>query len=219
MIRAFSEFRTELDSFFLVDDKIEIISKKISDLEVRCFSFAEELHNIRTTRALSLSQELTSKVRELKMNGATLKINVVKSDSLSSKGFSRIDFIAETNPGEGFFKVKEIASGGELSRILLAVRQILSSNDTISVFLFDEIDTGIGGETAISIGKSLSSVAQYSQVLAITHLPQIASFASQIINVSKTTRVVDDQPRTVSIIEQAIGSSREQFIKAMNPEI
>ena len=219
MIRAYSEFRTELDSFFLVDDKIEIISKKISDLEVRCMSFAEELHNIRITRAHALSQELTSKVRELKMNGATLKINVLKSDSLSSKGFSRIDFIAETNPGEGFFKVKEIASGGELSRILLAVRQILSSNDTISVFLFDEIDTGIGGETAISIGKSLSSVAQYSQVLVITHLPQIASFASQIINVSKTTRVVDDQPRTVSIIEQAIGSSREQFIKAMNPEI
>ena len=219
MIRIYSEFRTELDSFFLVDDKIELISKKIADLEIRCFSFAEELHNIRITRANTLSQELSNKVRELKMNGATLKINVIKNENLSSKGFSKIDFIAETNPGEGFFKVKDIASGGELSRILLAVRQILSSNDTISVFLFDEIDTGIGGETAISIGKSLSSVAQYSQVLAITHLPQIASFATQIINVSKTTRIIEDQPRTVSIIDLAIGSSREQFIKAMNPEI
>lgn len=147
------------------------------------------------------------------MNGATLKINVTKNEHLGSKGFSKIDFIAETNPGEGFFKVKEIASGGELSRILLSVRQILSSNDTISVFLFDEIDTGIGGETALSIGKSLQSVAEYSQVLAITHLPQIASFATQIINVSKTTKVIDDQPRTVSIIEQAMGSQRESFIK------
>ncbi len=219
MIRMFSEFRAELDSFFQVDDKIALISKKISDLEARCQSFAEELHNIRITRAESLSKELTVKVRDLKMNGATLKINVTKNDHLGSKGFSKIDFIAETNPGEGFFKVKEIASGGELSRILLSVRQILSSNDTISVFLFDEIDTGIGGETALSIGKSLQSVAEYSQVLAITHLPQIASFATQIINVSKTTKVIDDQPRTVSQISQAMGAQRESFIKAMNPEI
>jgi DNA repair protein RecN (Recombination protein N) len=219
MIKVFAEFRSELDSFSQVDDKISMISKKIHDLEVRCQSFAEELHNIRMARAESLSKELTNKVRELKMNGATLKINVSKGESLGSKGFSKIDFIAETNPGEGFFKVKEIASGGELSRILLSVRQILSSNDTISVFLFDEIDTGIGGETALSIGKSLQSVAEHSQVLAITHLPQIASFATQIINVSKSTKVIDDQPRTVSIIEQAMGANREGFIKAMNPEI
>lgn len=219
MIRMFAEFRAELDSFFQVDDKIALISKKISDIELRCQTFAEELHNIRLARADALSKELTTKVRDLKMNGATLRINVTKNDHLGSKGFSKIDFIAETNPGEGFFKVKEIASGGELSRILLSVRQILSSNDTISVFLFDEIDTGIGGETALSIGKSLQSVAEYSQVLAITHLPQIASFATQIINVSKTTKVIDDQPRTVSIIEQAMGAQRESIIKAMNPEV
>jgi DNA repair protein RecN (Recombination protein N) len=219
MIQVFSDFQDELNSFSQVDDKISLISKKINDLELRCISFAEELHGIRLTRADSLSSELTKKVRELKMTGATLKINVSKVDTLSNKGFSKIDFIAETNPGEGFFKVKEIASGGELSRILLAVRQILSSNDTISVFLFDEIDTGIGGETALSIGKSLQSVAEYSQVLAITHLPQIASYASQIINVSKMTTVIDEQPRTISIIEQAQGIQRESFLKAMSTEV
>ncbi|NOT79439.1 MAG: AAA family ATPase [Bacteriovoracaceae bacterium] len=219
MIRTFTEFRGELNSFYMVDDKISLISKKIAEIESRCISFAEELHNVRITRAHALSQELTIKVQDLKMTGATLKFIVHKNDNLSNKGISKIEFIAETNPGEGFFKVKEIASGGELSRILLAVRQILSSNDTISVFLFDEIDTGIGGETAISIGKSLQSVASYSQVLAITHLPQIASFATQIINVSKTTKIIDEQPRTVSIIEQAKGSEREVFIRAMNPNV
>ncbi len=217
MIKTYSEFRMELNSFYLVDDKISLISKKIADLESRCMSFAEELHNVRSVKAQALSLELTRKVQDLKMTGATLKFLVHKGEALTSKGLSKIEFIAETNPGEGFFKVKEIASGGELSRILLAVRQILSSNDTISVFLFDEIDTGIGGETALSIGKSLQSVANYSQVLAITHLPQIASFASQIINVSKTTKIIDEQPRTVSVIEQAVGSEREFFIKAMNP--
>ena len=153
------------------------------------------------------------------MKGASLKINVIKGENLGPKGFTKIDFIAETNPGEGFFKVKEIASGGELSRILLSVRQILSSNDTISVFLFDEIDTGIGGETALSIGKSLQTVSEHSQVLAITHLSQIANFASQIINVSKTTKTIDDQPRTVSLVEQVQGDDRYNVLKAMNPTL
>lgn len=219
MIKTFREFSVELNSFSQVDDKISLISKKINDLEIRCATFAEELHNIRLQKSHELSVELTSKVQELKMNGAKLILSVSKADQLGPKGFSKIDFIAETNPGEGFFKVREIASGGELSRILLAVRQILSSNDTISVFLFDEIDTGIGGETAICIGKSLQSVSEFSQVLAITHLPQIASFATQLINVSKSTKVIDDQPRTVSFIEQLSGESKTEILKAMNPTL
>lgn len=213
MIKAFAEFRQELDSFSLVDDRIALISKKIAELENRCQTFAEELHKIRIEKAKELSFDLTQKVQELKMNGASLKIKVNDSDTLGPKGFSRVDFIAETNPGEGFFKVKEIASGGELSRILLSIRQILSSNDTISVFLFDEIDTGIGGETAICIGKSLQAVSEHSQVLAITHLPQIANFATQLINVSKTTRIVEDQPRTVSVIEQFLGEKKATSLK------
>ena len=217
MIRTFGEFKAELNSFSQVDDKIALVSKKINDLEISCATFAQELHNVRLVKCEELSHELTAKVQELKMNGASLKIMVHKSDSLGPKGFSRVEFIAETNPGEGFFKIREIASGGELSRILLSVRQILSSNDTISVFLFDEIDTGIGGETAISIGKSLQSVSEYSQVLAITHLPQIASFATQLINVSKSTKVIDDQPRTISIIDLVIGSKKAEIVKAMNP--
>ena len=217
MIKAFSEFKAELNSFSKVDDNLSFISKKVNELETTCATFAQELHKIRLIKCLELSLLLTTKVQELKMNGAELKIVVNKSESLGPKGFSRIDFIAETNPGEGFFKVRDIASGGELSRILLSVRQILSSNDTISVFLFDEIDTGIGGETAISIGKSLQSVSEYSQVLAITHLPQIASFATQLINVSKTTKVIDDQPRTISIINQVVGEQKSEIVKAMNP--
>ena len=219
MMKTYEEFKAELNSFSQVDDKIALISKKINDLEIRCSTFAEELHKVRNLKSEQLSIELTSKVQDLKMTGASLKINVTKAEVLGPKGFSRVDFIAETNPGEGFFKVREIASGGELSRILLSIRQILSSNDTISVFLFDEIDTGIGGETAISIGRSLQSVSECSQVLAITHLPQIAAFATQIINVSKTTKVIDDQPRTISVIDQVLGEKRNEIIRAMNPTL
>lgn len=218
MITAFDEFKRELQSFTDVDARIEITTKKVAQLETQCMSFALELHNERVAQALILSNELSLKVRELKMSGATIRINVIKAEHLNHKGISKIEFIAETNPGEGFFKVKEIASGGELSRILLAVRQILSSNDTISVFLFDEIDTGIGGETALSIGKSLANVAANSQVLAITHLAQLANFAHHLINVSKITLTIDDNPRTISMIEIAHGQQKEAIIKTMNPD-
>jgi DNA repair protein RecN (Recombination protein N) len=97
------------------------------------------------------------------------------------------------------------------------VRQILSSSDTISVFLFDEIDTGIGGETALCIGKSLKEVSRSSQVLAITHLPQIASCATHIINVSKSTQWIDSHPRTVSLADEISSDAREKLIKSMSP--
>jgi DNA repair protein RecN (Recombination protein N) len=217
MISAFQEFKSELSSYGHIDEKISLVAKKIADLESKTMAFAEELHRIRLDKAIMLSNELTQKVRELKMNGATLKIIVCRNDHLSLKGLSKIDFIAETNPGEGYFKVKEIASGGELSRILLAFTQIISSNDTISVFLFDEIDTGIGGETALTIGKSLQDVATFSQVLAITHLPQIATFANHIINVTKMTNTIDDLTRTVSTIQEYNSENKSEVIKLMNP--
>jgi DNA repair protein RecN (Recombination protein N) len=217
MIHTYLEFKNELNSYGHLDEKITIVTKKIAELESKSLAFAEELHAVRSSKAKLLSQELTEKVRELKMTGASLKLNVSRHDHLTAKGLSKVEFIAETNPGEGFFKVKEIASGGELSRILLAVRQILSSNDTISVFLFDEIDTGIGGETAVTIGRSLQSVSDFSQVLAITHLPQIALFADQLINVTKITTTVDDIQRTLSVVSEASGDGKNEILKAMNP--
>lgn len=219
MFAAYVEFQTELRSFVNIDERLELINQKIIGLESSCLALAESLHFERVSAAASLSTALSAKIRDLKMNGASIKIDVVKNDLLNSNGISRVEFIAETNPGEGFFKIKEIASGGELSRILLSVRQILSSSDTISVFLFDEIDTGIGGETALCIGRSLKEVSISSQVLAITHLPQIASCASQIINVSKLTTTVDNQPRTISLVEEVTPESRNQLLKSMTPTI
>ena len=113
--------------------------------------------------------------------------------------------MAETNPGEGYYKIKEIASGGELSRILLSLRQISSSQDSISIFLFDEIDTGIGGETANCIGKALGDVARKGQVIAITHLPQIAKYAESLIVVNKDIESSDQEARTESKIREVTG--------------
>jgi DNA repair protein RecN (Recombination protein N) len=149
------------------------------------------------------------------MNGATIKLELERSDGLLKSGLSRINFIAETNPGEGYFKVKDVASGGELSRILLSLRQILSSGDTVSIFLFDEIDTGVGGETAIAVGKALSLVSKNSQVIAITHLPQIANYADTLQIVKKETINEQTGERTISITEKLTQKSKKAYIQSM----
>lgn len=176
-----------------------------------CWTKAHELHELREKYAKKFSKQLSKKVKDLRMEGATLKVSVLECDELNKDGISKISFQAETNSGEGFFKVKDIASGGELSRILLSLRQILSQGDTVSVFLFDEIDTGIGGETAVSIGKALTEVASHSQVIAITHLPQIAKFSDHLIDVSKK----QEKSRTYSFTSLINKTKKEKYIRDM----
>lgn len=189
------------------------ILERIHHIEKDLYRIAENLHHKRSTEAKKLSRELTEKIRNLRMNGATLHLEVERSDEFTDHGLTRAFFKAETNPGEGFFKIKDIASGGELSRILLSIRQILSSSDSISIFLFDEIDTGIGGETANCIGRALQDVAKDSQVIAITHLPQIAQFAESLIMVQK--EILASDQRTESSIKEIVGAKILKEVKAM----
>ena len=164
-----------------------------------------------------LAANLTSLIQELNMQGAELKINVEKLDGLNSDGFSKVEFMVQTNKGEGFHLLKNIASGGELSRVLLSVREILSNNDSISIFLFDEIDTGMGGETALKIGKHLSNLSNSSQVIAITHLPQIANNAKKLIVVSKELVSDNEEDRTISTIREISGLQLREEVALMTP--
>ncbi|MES2528452.1 MAG: AAA family ATPase [Bdellovibrionota bacterium] len=188
---------------------------RLKSLEKDLQLFAGKLHDKRIKSSKKLSQELTDRVRLLKMNGATIKIVVEKTEDFQEAGMSTAHFMAETNAGEGFFRIKDIASGGELSRILLSVRQILSSYDSISIFLFDEIDTGIGGETANCIGKALAEVGSNGQVIAITHLPQIAQFAELLIVVQKEIQSDKSETRTESSVKDFAGKFIMKEVKAM----
>lgn len=187
-----------------IDPLIEQKFRQITDL-------SSKLHSQRQKSVVKINKLLTDNVRKLKMNGATIDIHLTESSDFNDYGKSNLHFHAQTNPGGGFHPVKEIASGGELSRILLSLRQCLSQKDSISVFLFDEIDTGIGGETAIAVGKALMDVADKGQVIAITHLPQIAQFASQLISVKKEVK----QDSTVSKVTGISGKEIKKEISQM----
>jgi DNA repair protein RecN (Recombination protein N) len=191
------------------------ISQRIDKAHQSLIEQGEVLHQKRLKHSLKLGEELTKRIRALKMNGATIRMELLKVDEFYETGMTKAFFIAETNKGEGFFKIKDTASGGELSRILLGLRQILSSYDSISIFLFDEIDTGIGGETANCIGKALSEVAANGQVIAITHLPQIAQYAENLILVNKEIQENDKEVRTESSVREVNGKMILKEVKAM----
>lgn len=215
MNATYLEYINERESLQNLEENLSSIQDKISKAEKELKHKASFLRQKRCQTAKKLSAELTSKVRDLKMNGATIDVQLDEREEFSENGIDKIVFKAETNPGEGFFKVKDVASGGELSRILLAIRQILSHHGSISIFLFDEIDTGIGGETAICIGKALSAVSVNGQVISITHLPQIAQFAESLIVVNKDINHHDKETRTESFIKEIVGKSIQKEVRAM----
>ncbi len=206
-------FKQELLGFESLNSEIQTLENSYKDNLSHTLVLAEKIHGLRISHAQELSEKLTKTIQKLKMRGASLRMDITKLPELNRTGLSSIRFMVESNPGEGFYKLGDVASGGELSRILLAIRQMLASNDTISVFLFDEIDAGVGGETALSVGQALRSVSTNSQVVAITHLPQIANYAKKLIVVSKETA----NERTFSMIKEIQGNGKDAEIRAMMP--
>lgn len=217
LIKIYQDFIQEKESLENNENHLEQLIQRKESLTKECFEKAEELHQRRIHTAKTLSKELTALIRNLNMHEATLSIETKRSLELNQYGISDISFLAETNPGEGFFQVKEIASGGELSRILLALRQVLSSKDSISIFFFDEIDTGIGGETALKIGNALKDVSLSSQVITITHLPQIANYSDKLIIVSKNVLESKGEKRTQSSVLEVVDAQIRSHIERMTP--
>lgn len=211
--QVFTDFQAQLDEITTISDNIGTLEGELEALLSKANNVATKLHKTRQTAASELSEKLTQMVKSLRMIGASIKVSVSKSSELNINGHSHVQFLAETNPGEGFYQIKDIASGGELSRILLAVRNILATKDSISIFLFDEIDTGIGGETALCVGSAIESVSFNSQVITITHLPQIAKFADKVVKVEKST----NKSRTTATIMELEGQKMDYEIQAMIP--
>lgn len=201
LVKTLTSYQEELTNIQNHDSNVKMLEEELNLLKESCWNMAMSLHSKRAKSSKKLEKELTKAVRSLKMKNAEFQIRLIEQDSLNEAGISKVSFFAETNLGEGYFKIKDIASGGELSRILLSVRKILSVKDSISIFLFDEVDTGVGGPTAKAIGESLKQVSKECQVISITHLPQIAVEADHLIKVSKDLKTIKGEKRTISQIE------------------
>ncbi len=161
-------------------------------------ALCEELSLIRKKAAVPLVQAITNSLQELNFLQISFDMHFERSGQFGSNGFDHAEFVISTNPGQPMQPLGQVASGGELSRIMLAVKAVLADTDQIPTLIFDEIDTGISGRTAACVSEKLSWIGKTHQVLCITHLPQIASMADNHFMIEK--QIVDQ--KTLTTISQ-----------------
>lgn len=181
-----------------------------SSLEIELYSKACQIHDMRVKAADELKEKVTKELMDLEMEKAEFKVDIQfdQNRSYNETGLDIIEFLISPNPGEGLKPLNRIASGGEMSRIMLAIKTILADVDEIGVLIFDEIDTGVGGKAALKVGEKLLQVSAKHQVICITHHAQIASLAKAHYLISKKT----DKKRTIAILEKLDGNEREKEI-------
>lgn len=178
-------FAKELSDLENQEAKIKQLKSSLKNKENKYFEIAKKLNTARIKAAKTLSEKITSELQDLKMSGAVFKIEVELTDKISSVGADVILFKISPNKGESLKPLAKIASGGELSRMLLAINRILTETSQVNSFIFDEIDAGIGGETGLIVGQKLKEISKKHQVICITHLAQVAVFASHQYEITK----------------------------------
>jgi len=206
----YEEIKNQIYEVDEIDKEIKNIENDIYLLENKLNKEASEIEQIRIKYSKELSTEITNILNNLDMKDAVLNIDVKREAELNEKGFNKIDFLIKTNKNNLFSSLKDIASGGELSRVLLAIKKILTFTDP-RLYIFDEIDQGTGGDTAHKIADLLKKISINSQIIVITHLVQVASKADRHFFVDKKT-LGDD---TVSEIRVLKGKSREFELSRM----
>ncbi len=213
----------------------EELKKRAGVLKDELLKLAKEASGIRSREALILSDKIKEALLDLNFLDVRFEINVTSSDDdLGATGFDSVEFLISTNPGEKMRPLNEVASGGELSRIMLALKTVLADKDSVGTLIFDEIDTGISGRTAQKVSEKLKELSGKRQVICITHLPQIAAMADEHFEISKEVvnnrtvtgvKLLDEEASIrelarmlggVSITENTIKSAKEMKMLAIN---
>jgi len=196
----------------------EDLVNEIEDTHKLLIERGEALNDARVMIADRVKKALVKELQDLKLPNAQFDVSFVRvacddvmKGNYSSNGLYEIDLLLSTNVGEPLKPLNKVASGGELSRIMLALKSILNRGQLIGTIIFDEIDTGVSGQVATSIGAKMQEISEYKQVLCITHLPQVASFAHHHLHVSKA----DHDGRTTTQVSYLAGDARVHEIAVM----
>jgi DNA repair protein RecN (Recombination protein N) len=193
------------------------LESEISRTEKQIAEAARDLSDKRKAGSLVLQKKIEEELRELGMPKVSFRVliaDAARPDGtavLTPWGKDAIEFVISPNLGEPFKRLRAIASGGELSRVMLAIKGVLAESDHVSTLIFDEVDAGIGGEIALSVGERLAALSGHKQVLCITHLATIAVRADNHLRIEKVTQ----GGRTVTRVERVTGAARKEEIARM----
>jgi len=188
----------ELDN---MDEEIAALSKIIEEKTIELDNYAVQIHQNRVNAIPKLSEQLISILETLGMPNVRFKMELLPSEVYFQNGKDELQFLFSANKGTDFGLLKKVASGGEMSRIMLAVKAILAKYSKLPTLIFDEIDTGVSGEIAIRMGEIMKEMSVTMQIFAITHLPQIAAKGDSHFKVSKST-VGDDTQSELKLLSQ-----------------
>lgn len=208
-----SAMSAELGELETADERLAALTAREAALAAECLALARALSDARRSAARRLGRELESELAALHMPRARLepRVDSLAAEALGPNGLDRVEFLFSANAGEPLAPLTRVASGGELSRVLLALKGVLRAGDRVATYVFDEVDAGVGGAVAEAIGRRLRGAAESHQVLCITHLPQIAAFADAHYRVTKVSR----GERTVTRVERLDDEARVDELARM----
>lgn len=177
ILAYYDKIKTELNELLNRDEILQVKERKVLELEAILNEHAAELSSVRKDAAHNLSEAIMAELRELHMEKAKFIVNFDELPYFDANGKDQVIFYISTNVGEPPKSLPKIASGGELSRMMLALKTIFSSSNGITSIIFDEVDTGVSGRVAQAIAEKIAAISVNSQVLCISHLPQVAAMA------------------------------------------
>jgi DNA repair protein RecN (Recombination protein N) len=182
-----SENERKLEEYRNYEVTVTALVKQLEKLEQELSYQSDKLSKIRKDKSMELTKKMKEALIDLNFLDVKFEMTFSKIDHYSANGYDDVEFVISTNPGEALKPLSKVASGGELSRIMLAIKSVLADKDEIDTLIFDEIDVGVSGRTAQKVSEKLSMIAQSHQVICITHLPQIAAMADTHFIIEKTT--------------------------------
>lgn len=211
LISLRDDLDTRLQSIATLDSRIHDLMEQVDAAFAEVQSAADSLTAARRKAALSLGNGILPILHELGMPEARFSVSLTPTATYGPQGHDAVEFLFNANRGGDLRDISKVASGGELSRLMLAVKSMLTSRSLLPTIIFDEIDTGVSGDISVAVGRIMSRMAERMQVVAITHLPQIAARASQHLKVYK--QIVGD--RTVSRIRELTSDERVVEVAVM----
>jgi DNA repair protein RecN (Recombination protein N) len=193
------------------DMELERLGKEIGNVRAQMNSAGEALRKLRAKAAPKLSENIRRNLRDLGFRQAKFEAKLSALDEPRPNGFDSVELVFSPNPGEPLKPLRAIASSGEISRLMLAIKSALAAHDAIPLLVFDEIDTNVGGEIAHAVGAKMRTLGRDHQVICITHLPQVAATASSHFVVTKDVA----RGRTFSDLHEVSGKARQEEIARM----
>lgn len=208
ILKSLVEIENEIHLLQNSEKRKHELEKQKDDLKKSMIILANDLDKRRSEGAILLQNSVNDELLDLNMKGVVFSVHIDKKEHFNSTGFNHVEFMSQTSSKDAPKPLAKYSSGGELSRVLLSLKKVIGNSDYPRTYLFDEVDTGVSGQTAEKVGKKLNSIAQGQQVICVTHLPQVAAFGDHHYLIQKSL----DQDSVQMLVEELSSKDRVKEI-------